>query len=301
MLRKQLIADGYTDRAIARRVEGGEWAKIRHGAYTDASTWNALDEAGKHALAARAVAAQAKTDVVVSHCSGVPFLGASTWGLDLSSVHVTRVDGKGGRSEAGVSQHSGTIIDGDVEEHDGLKVMAATRLALEVTTVAGVEASVCLVSQLLHSRLTTMERLRARYELMQHWPETLPTDLVLRLSDGRFESVGESRTFYLCFQQGLPMPEPQYEIRDERGRVVARVDFAWPKLGVFLEFDGKVKYEKLLKDGQRASDVVWAEKRREEMICRLTGWRCIRISWADLADPVRTAAMIRQALAPRAA
>ena len=38
---------------------------------------------------------------------------------------------------------------------------------------------------------------------------------------------------------------------------------------MFLEFDGKVKYEKLLKDGQRASDVVVAEKRREELICRL--------------------------------
>ena len=48
------------------------------------------------------------------------------------------------------------------------------------------------------------------------------------------------------------MPEPQYEIKDDRGVVIGRVDFAWPELGVFLEFDGKVKYEKLLKPGERA-------------------------------------------------
>ena len=301
MLRKQLIADGYTDRAIANRVKGGDWVKIRHGAYTESATWNVLDRAGRHALVARAVVAQSRTKVVVSHASGLPFIGAPTWGINLDLVHVTRLDGKGGRSEAGVSQHSGAILKGDVLECDGLMVMSPTRQALEVTTVADVEASICVISHLLHEGKTTMEQLRARYESMQQWPETLRTDLALRLSDPRFESIGECRSYYLCFHEGLPMPIPQYEIRDETGRVVARVDFAWPALGVFLEFDGKVKYEKLLKEGQRASDVVVAEKKRESMICRLTGWRCIRITWADLADPVRTAAMIRRALSARAA
>lgn len=301
MLRKQLLAAGFNDKAIARRVKGGEWVKIRHGAYAEASTWNALDAAGRHALAARAVVAQSRTEVVVSHVSGLPFVDAPTWGIGLDLVHITREDGKAGRSEAGVRQHCGAIIAGDVTELDGLRVMAPTRLALETTTVADAEAAMCVVSHLLHAGQTTLDQLRARYELMQYWPETLRTDLVLRLSDRRFESVGECRAYYLCFREGLPMPEPQYAIRDASGHVVARVDFAWPELGVFLEFDGKVKYEKLLKDGQRASDVVVAEKRREELICRLTGWRCIRITWADLADPVRTAAMIRRALAPRAA
>ncbi|ABL83020.1 conserved hypothetical protein [Nocardioides sp. JS614] len=301
MLRKELLENGFNDKAIAQRVKGGEWVKIRHGAYTDASTWDALDKAGRHALVARAVVAQSRTNVVVSHVSGLPFVDAPTWGISLDLVHITRKDGKAGRSEAGVDQHCGKILDGDAVELDGLTVMAPTRLALETTTVVDVEAAVCVVSHLLHAGTTTMEALRARYELMQHWPETLRTDLVLRLSDRRFESVGESRTYYLCFREGLPMPIPQYEIMDENGRVVARVDFAWPELGVFLEFDGKIKYEALLKEGQRASDVVVAEKERESMICRLTGWRCIRITWADLADPARTAAMIRRALAPRAA
>lgn len=300
MLRKHLIEQGYHDRAIAARVKGGEWVKVRHGAYTDASTWHALDEAGRHALVARAVVAQARTDVVVSHSSAVPFLEAPTWGLDLQMVHVTKCDGLAGRIEAGVRPHCGAILEGDVVERDGLAVTSPTRAALEVTTVADIEAAICVVSHLLHTEQTTMQQLRARYELMKHWPETLRTDLALRLSDERFESVGECRTYYLCFREGLPMPEPQYKIRDATGRVVARVDFAWPELGVFLEFDGKVKYEKLLEDGQRASTVVLAEKKREEMICRLTGWRCIRIDWSDLAYPARTAAMIRRMLAPLA-
>jgi hypothetical protein len=301
MLRKHLIDAGYTDRAIARHVAGGAWVRIRHGAYTDAETWRRLDAAGRHALVARAAVAQAKTEVAVSHVSGLPLFDAPTWGIDLTVVHLTRKDGNAGRSEAGVRQHSGAIVVGDVVERDGLEVMTPTRLGLEVTTVADVEASMCVVSHFLHTGQTTLEKLRARYELMRHWPDTLRTDLVLRLSDARFESVGECRTYYLCFREGLPMPEPQYEVFDENGELVGRVDFAWPELGVFLEFDGKIKYEKLLRDGERASDVVVREKEREQAICRITGWRCIRISWADLAHPARTAAMIRRALAPRAA
>ena len=91
---------------------------------------------------------------------------------------------------------------------------------------------------------------------------------------------------------------PQYKIRDRSGEVVAVVDFAWPELGLFLEFDGKIKYEKLLKDGESASDVVVREKRREDLIRELTGWRCIRLVWADLERPERTAQRIRAMLFP---
>ena len=38
------------------------------------------------------------------------------------------------------------------------------------------------------------------------------------------------------------------------------------------------------------------EKRREERVAELTGWRCIRITWADLAYPER----LRGDVLPRA-
>ena len=67
-----------------------------------------------------------------------------------------------------------------------------------------------------------------------------------------------------------------------------------PSSASILEFDGKVKYERLLREGERASDVVVREKQREDMICRLTGWRCIRVVWADLYTREQTAARIRR-------
>jgi very-short-patch-repair endonuclease len=75
--------------------------------------------------------------------------------------------------------------------------------------------------------------------------------------------------------------------------LVGRVDFAWPELKVFVEFDGKEKYLKYRKEGESVIDAVRREKRREEDICRATGWRCIRLTWADLYHPERTCARIR--------
>jgi hypothetical protein len=262
------------------------------------TVWRSLDAAGQHAVTARAVLRQAKAEVVLSHVSALIEYDAPTWGVDLSVVHVTREDGKAGRKERGIQQHCGRLLPDDVVNRNGVRMTSATRLALDMTTISGTEVALGIMNHLLHEGLTSVEALEERYASMDQWPHTLATDMVLRLADERIESLGESRTLHLCFQQQVPRPVPQYEIRDRWGRVVARVDFAWPEHGVFLEFDGKVKYERFLREGESASDAVIREKRREEMICELTGWRCIRLSWADLYTPELTARRIRELLFP---
>ncbi|WP_155992950.1 hypothetical protein [Nocardioides sp. URHA0020] len=295
-LRKTLLANGHNDRTIRQLVAEGVLVRVRHGAYVDRSNHDHLDAGGRHGLRARAAYHQARTGVVLSHVSGVPEYDAPTWGLDLTDVHLTRSDGSAGRHEAGVRQHCGRLSDGDVVERHGMLVMTPTRLALEVTTVSSAEAGLVVVNHFLHCGMTTKEELLDRYAVMEHWPNSLRTGLVLHRADARVETVGESRTLHLVLSAGLPPPSPQYEIRDGAGRVIHRVDFAWPDLGVFLEFDGRVKYEKLLRPGQRASDVVIAEKKRERLICDLTGWRCVRLDWSDLGRPALTAALLRAEL-----
>ena len=297
-LRKTLLAQGHNDRSIARLVGDGVLVRVRRGAYADRESYDGLDSAGRHGLCARAVVQQARTRVVLSHVSGLPEYDVPIWDLDLSEVHVTRPDGKAGRREAGVHQHCGTVLASDIVVRNGLEVMSPTRLALEATTVGSVESSLVVVNHFLHCGATTRERLLERYQLMEQWPHTLRTGLVLQWADPRIESVGESRAHHLILSNGLPTPALQYPVRDASGREIARLDFAWPELGVFLEFDGRVKYEKLLRPGQRASDVVLAEKRREQLICSLTGWRCIRIDWGDLARPIETVRLVREALFP---
>lgn len=295
-MRSDLLATGHDDHAIARLVRRGRLVKIRPGAYVRPAIWAGLDEAGRHGLKARAVLRQANAPMVLSHVSGLPEYGAPTWGFDLSRVNTTRTDGIRGRRGRDVHVHSGQMHAGDLAMVNRVPVMNPARIALETLSSERSEATLCVINYLLHAGVVTATDLNVQLVAMQCWPYMLAAEVLLRIADPRIESVGETRFFWCCYQQRLPMPVPQYEVRDGSGRLVGRVDFAWPALKVFIEFDGRVKYEKLLKPGQRASDVVVAEKQREEAICRVTGWRCLRITWADLADPVRLAARIREFL-----
>jgi hypothetical protein len=145
------------------------------------------------------------------------------------------------------------IEEGDVVTHDGIARMSATRTALELTTLLDVEHALVEIDFLLHEELTTIEQVAERYATMTHWPRTLTTDLVLRLADGRSESVGETRARFLCWTQHLPAPVPNFSIRDEHGVEIARVDLAWPELGLFLEFDGRVSTRGVVVTGSPSS------------------------------------------------
>jgi hypothetical protein len=298
--RADALALGYDDRGIRARVRAGVWRRVRRGAFTFVDIWRALDERGRHSLLSRAVLRNARCEPALSHTSALMEFGTPYWDLALDEVHLTRFDEKGGRREAGVVQHYGAVVADDLTIRNGLLITSATRTALDLTTIHATEHCVLAIDGLMNAGETTIELVRRRYQAMTWWPYTLKTDLVLNLVDGRSESAGESRTRYLCWRQGLPAPVPQFEVFDG-GVMVARLDLAWPELGVWLEFDGKAKYTKFLRDGESPSDAVLREKRREDTIRRITGWRCIRVTWADLFQPELLACRIRRIMREQAA
>jgi hypothetical protein len=97
------------------------------------------------------------------------------------------------------------------------------------------------------------------------WPGCPAARRVVAFADRRSASVGESRSRVLIRRAGLPDPVRQWEVRSA-GRVLGRVDFAWPELRTVGEFDGMVKYGRLVRPGQTPAEVVVDEKRREDAI-----------------------------------
>lgn len=298
-LRKELIAAGYTDNQIGLRVRSGQLHRIRRGAYCSGEVWRSLDAAGRHRMLCRAVLRTAHPLTVLTHSSAAIELGLPVWGVDLDVVHTTRTDGRSGRHERDWVQHRGRLPDDQVMAVDGARVSMPARCAIEMTTIATVEPALVTVNAILHTKAATLAELAQLARDVRHWPQSLTTDLVLTLACPDMESVAETRTDYLCYMSGLPRPRPQVPILDEGGREFARVDFAWEEYGVFLEFDGRIKYERFRREGETLEQFVMREKRREERICALTGWVCIRITWADLQNPAATAARIRALLASR--
>jgi hypothetical protein len=119
----------------------------------------------------------------------------------------------------------------------------------------------------------------------------------MRLADGRSDSPGESVTRVQCYRFGIPMPEPQFHVVGPRGQLIGIADFYWEDFRHLGEFDGKVKYQKLLRPGESASDCVIREKRREDAM-RAGSRGMTRFSWSDVMprNARRTMSDLRAAL-----
>ena len=299
VLRRHLKADGYDDAHIRALVNSRTLKRIRRGAYVDRLLWDSLSAADRHRALARAILLTAHPSTVLTHVSAAIEHGAAVWNIPLDRVHTTRADGIAGRHHRDWIQHRGVLPDSQIVELNGVRVSVASRSAVEVCAIAPLEESLVSVNDLLHVKATTKEAFAALAHDTRYWPNSLVTDLVVRMCDDRMESAAETRTDVLCWTQRLPRPTPQVVVKDEDGHEFARVDFAWLAHGVFLEFDGRIKYEKYRRKGETLEQFLIREKKREERICQLTGWVCIRIGWDALAEPVATADRIRRLLDSR--
>jgi len=130
----------------------------------------------------------------------------------------------------------------------------------------------------------TREELDAGLLTMERWPGIRAARRAVDFLDVRSESPGDSVSRVRLMEEGLPRPEPQQEIFGRDGRLVARVDFGWKEHKTVGEFDGKIKYGRLLKPGQRIEDVLFEEKLREDAV-RDLGLQVVRWISRDLYRP----------------
>jgi hypothetical protein len=100
----------------------------------------------------------------------------------------------------------------------------------------------------------------------------------------------------MMHRAGLPAPELQVEVTAADGRALGRSDFGWHRGQLLGEFDGRLKYGRLLKPGETPGDAVFDEKAREDAL-RDGGSRVVRWTWAELAEPTIVVERIRRAIA----
>ena len=125
--------------------------------------------------------------------------------------------------------------------------------------------------QLTHGELgDELQRHRGRRGVVQA-RELVP------LGDPRSESSGESMTRLAAHDAGLPTPVPQFWVV-HGGRRLYRLDLAYPRLKVCIEYDGERYHSS---EAQRRHDAV----RREWL--RRHGWTVVVVTKDSLKGPAR--------------
>jgi hypothetical protein len=166
---------------------------------------------------------------------------------------------------------------------DGVAVTTLSRTVLDLCRTLPLEQAVAAGDCALGYGLS-IELLADSLVQLGRSPGVRQARRAIELMDWRSESPGESVSRVRIITDGVPAPEPQLVIRAPDGTFVARVDFGWKEQATVGEFDGKIKYGRLLKPGQHIEDVIAEEKKREDAI-RDLGWKVVRWVWEDLYRP----------------
>ena len=112
------------------------------------------------------------------------------------------------------------------------------------------EAALCVFDNGLNRVRFDQDELYRCHLRLGNWPWMRHLHVPVRMADPRSASIGESRGRWLCRVFHLPAPDLQYVVRDSAGHHLGTCDWGWPEHGLLGEFDGRIKYGRLLRAGQ---------------------------------------------------
>jgi hypothetical protein len=293
-LRPELLAEGWSDDHLARLRSSGDLDRVRRGAYVAATDERLRRAESRHALAVHAAVLQLQPGTVASHVSAAVLHGLPVWGLQLDRVHVTRHGTSGGHRRRTLHVHVTSLREDEITEADGIPVTTVVRTLADLAGTESFERAVAVLDAAFYRSAATPTTTGRAVDLRPRRQGARAARRAIAFADARAASVGESRSRVLLDRARLPRPVLQWDVSGPRW--VGRSDFGWPELRTVGEFDGKIRYGRLLRPGQEPGHAVFAERRREEAI-RDAGFRVVRWTWDELDDFTDVIARLRTAFA----
>lgn len=275
---------------VAGMMGNGELVRVRRGAYT-ARLADGVED--RHRQLILATMPGLSGEAVLSHVSAALWHGLPTWSDGFDRVHVSRSRAYGGRRDTGVHVHTARLEPDDLTVIDSVAVTSVARTAVDCARILTYPRGVAVADAALMAGVT-LEELDGELTRARRQHGVRRARRVVESAAWGAESVGETFSRLTLANAHLPVPVLQFDVIDAEGEVCARSDFAWPERRTLGEFDGRVKYGRLLRPGEQPGDAVFREKLREDRL-RDRGWEVVRWTWDDLRTPQILAARINAA------
>jgi hypothetical protein len=287
-----------------RRLEGGEpphldrdLTRVRRGYFRPRSAQ--LNAADQHRLRVMATTDARVSSLVFSHASAAVLWGCPQLVPDLAYVHATQ-PGAARRTTAGVRIHRNAIPDEQIVTlPNGLQITSRAWTAVQLAATGRLPNVLLPLDHLVRALAEEGNAETVTETLIDLIPPRMKGGSRavrhLRLADPRSGSAGESLSRGQMALLGVPMPDLQVRFPrlDEPGDDI--VDFDWPELEAFGEFDGEGKYfEQELAGDRTPQQVLWDEKAREDRIRRHRP-RAARWGWKDALSRPRLAQILARA------
>jgi hypothetical protein len=295
---------GLRSRDITRLVDDGTVIRVAPRAYVlGTSMAEAATPEERHKLSAMARVLSFGDRVAASHHSALALHGLPFWRVRDDEFHVARTAGRSSRRRGDLLLHesypsgSGDLTALVRSPATGITAVSVALAVIGTAMVDGEEAGLAAADAALHRGMTTVQECESWLGSLAHRPGLSAARRAVELAEPRTESVGETRTRLLLHAMpGLPPVTPQHSFVDDAGHEWARADFLVGERLV-VEFDGRTKYRADASSTAEVEEIVWREKRREDRIRRDAGGKVVvRLIWADLDNPARARAMVRDGM-----
>ncbi len=168
----------------------------------------------------------------------------------------------------------------------GLRLTTPERTYVDMASMLSFDDLVAVGDAVLRLHHRDPHRLLEVAERRLRYPGRHRARAAVSWLDARAESPRESLLRVLLRRARLPVPEVNGEIRDARGRFVARGDLVFRAQRVVVEYDGEVHAPM----AQRARD---ADRRAR---LRAAGWIVVEVVGTDMRSPELVIARVRSAL-----
>ncbi|HEX5587592.1 MAG TPA: hypothetical protein VFZ17_09805 [Acidimicrobiia bacterium] len=216
------------------RVTNGRWIELHRGVYRVAGvpgSWRSDLLAACWAGGTRAVASHRSA----AELHGLPGRSSSLIEITCHHWHRTRHDGL-------VVHESRALSDRDITIIDAIPVTTVERTIFDLCAVRGRKTVDLAIDNALRRDLTTFDRLAAASRRLgrRGLEGTRTLRSLLAERDPQYTpTASEQEQLLLDVLRRCNFPEPvrQFEIRDEFGVFVGRVDLAYPDLMIVIEYD----------------------------------------------------------------
>lgn len=207
--------------------------------------------------------------------------------------HVTVTREQRRRNRPDLHFHTRAIGCGEVERCDGVPVTSVARTLADLATSLERLPAVWAIDDALRRRLCAKADIIAVIERWRGGAGCVTASERLDEADGMAESILETAGRLVLRDRGVPLPIPQYQLWAPDGTLVARLDGAYLREKVALEYDGA--------DPHSLPEAVFRDRWRQNSLPEL-GWTILRFTWWDvMRDPDEVAARVLRTLRRRAA
>lgn len=206
--------------------------------------------------------------------------------------HVTVTREQRRRNRPDLHFYTRSIGCGEVERRDGVPVTTVARTLADLATSFERMRAVWALDDALRRRLCAKADVSAVIERWRGGAGCVSARDRLDEADGMAESILETAGRLVLGDRGVPLPTPQHELCAPDGTRVARLDGAYLREKVALEFDGA--------DPHGLPEAVFRDRWRQNGLPEL-GWTVLRFTWWDvMRDPDGVADIVRRTLRRRA-